>query len=145
MIISIDESGIHRQNGFSIIALICVNDAQTLTELNSQIENLEKSIGTTSFHWANKGRPFRRDFVVGLNDLHFTIRLAQISNPVKFDIVLGEVLPYLIPERKLEHLFIDGKKHKHYVRTLKKVLRDKGITVKKLKTVNDEAYPSILV
>jgi hypothetical protein len=93
----------------------------------------------------SKGWPFRRDFVSGLSRLPFTVRLAQINNPIRLDQSLEEVLPYLMPERNLERLFIDGKKHKQYARTLKKILRDKGITVKKLKTVSDESYPSIRV
>jgi hypothetical protein len=116
-----------------------------LADLDRQIEELEKVIGTTSFHWAVKGWPFRRDFVNGLKDLDFTIRLAQLNNPIKLDQTLEEVLPYLMPERNIERLFIDGKKHKQYARTLKKVLRDKGVTVKKLKTVNDGSYPSIRI
>ena len=145
MIISIDESGIHRQDGFSVIALVCIADSDALAELHSHIEQLEKAIGTTHFHWAVKGWPFRRDFIQGLTKLHFTVRLAQIANPIRLDGALEEVLPYLIPERHIERLFIDGKKRREYVHALKKVLRDKGITVKKLRTVNDEAYPAIRI
>lgn len=73
------------------------------------------------------------------------MRLVQIANPIQLDIALEEVLPYLLPERHIERLFIDGKKHREYAHALKKMLRDKGITVKKLRTVNDEAYPTIRV
>ncbi len=145
MIISIDESGTHKSDGFTIIVLVCVADSNALHELNSRIEHLEQAIGTTSFHWATKGWPFRHDFVQGLGKLPFTVRLAQIANPVKLDRALEEVLPYLISERHIERLFIDGKKHREYTRAFKKVLRDKGITVKKLRTVDDKAYPTIRV
>lgn len=50
-----------------------------------------------------------------------------------------------MPERSLERLHIDGKKGKNYERILKKLLRDKGITVKKLRTVNDMSYPCIRI
>ena len=145
MIISIDESGTHRQSGHSIVALICITSSDTLEELDQQVVDLEKSIGTTNFHWAYKGWPFRRDFINGLAKLNFSVRLVQLPNPVKLDQAIAETLPYLIPERNIERLLIDGKKHKQYSRTLKKVLRDKSITVKKIKTVNDDAYPTIRI
>lgn len=145
MLIFIDESGIHRQTGCSVIALICVANVVTLAKLDKQVEKLEKAIGTTSFHWAGKGWPFRRDFVAGLVDLEFSVRLVQLDNPIKLEEALEETLLYLIPERNIERLFIDGKKHKKYARALKKLLRDKGITVRKVKTVNDEAYPTIRI
>lgn len=145
MIIAIDESGIHKPDGFSIIALVCVADSSSLHELNSRVEHLETTIGSTNFHWAVKGWPFHHDFVQGLGKRPFTVRLAQIANPIQLDRTLEEVLPYLISERHIEQLFIDGKKQKDYARALKKVFRDKGITVKKLHTVNDAAYPVIRV
>lgn len=145
MFISIDESGTHKQDGLSVIVLVCVEDSATLHDLNSRVEHLEKAIGTTNFHWAAKGWPFRRDFVQGLVTLPMRVRLAQLTNPIRLDRTLEEVLPYLISERHVEQVFIDGKKHKQYARTLKKVLRDKNISVKKLRTVNDAAYPTVRV
>lgn len=40
---------------------------------------------------------------------------------------------------------IDGKKPKWYARKMKKVLRDKNISVRKLKTVHDTEYAGIRV
>ena len=51
----------------------------------------------------------------------------------------------LLTETKLTTIFIDGKKSRRYERRMKKVLRDKGISTKKLKTVNDEGYAGIRV
>jgi hypothetical protein len=143
MVILIDESGTHRQDGFSVIALVCLESAARLDGFDKQIETIEEFIGTKSFHWADRGWPFRRDFIKELARLNFTIRIAQLANPVQLDRSLEEILPFLIPERAIEQMFIDGKKPKAYGRAVKKVLRDKGITVKKLKTVNDQSYPGI--
>ena len=52
-------------------------------------------------------------------------------------------MQHLVVERNILSLIIDGKKGKSYERKFKKVLRDKGISVKKLKTANDEAYPAL--
>lgn len=145
MIIAIDESGTHRQSGYSVIALVCVMSSDALNKLDCGVIELEKTIGITSFHWAYKGWPFRRDFIKGLNKFDFSIRLVQLNNPTKLNDAMAETLPYIISEQNIECLFIDGKKPKQYERMLKKVLRDKNITIKKIKTVNDTAYPSIRV
>ena len=145
MLVFVDESGTHRQHGYSVIALICVADSQTMEELDKDVLMIERVIGTTDFHWAYKGWPFRREFIQGIAKLTFTIRLAQLTNPIKLDQELINTLPYLLPERNLERLFIDGKKGKNYERSLKKLLRDRDITVKKLRTVNDAAFPCIRI
>lgn len=145
MLVFIDESGTHRQSGYSVIALVCVSNTDALERLNDNVLSLEQAIGTTYFHWADRGWPFRREFVQGIAKLDFTIRLAQLTNPIKLDQSLVDTLPYLLPERTIDRLFVDGKKSKQYVRTLKKLLRDKGISVKKLKTVNDTSYPAIRI
>ena len=46
-------------------------------------------------------------------------------------------------ERHISQITIDGHKPKHYIHQLKKVLRDKNISVKKIRAVNDEAYPLV--
>ena len=145
MLVFIDESGIHRKSGYSVIALVCITDAAALEKVDEQVLELEQTMGTRYFHWADRGWPFRREFVQGIAKLDFTIRLARLTNPIKLDQSLVDILPYLLPERAIERLFIDGKKSKQYVRTLKRLLRDKGISVKKLRTVNDVSYPGIRV
>ena len=40
-------------------------------------------------------------------------------------------------------MIIDGRKPQYYIHQLKKILRDKGTSVKKIRTVNDEAYPLV--
>ena len=52
-------------------------------------------------------------------------------------------MKYLIIERKIKKIIIDGKKPKWYERKIKKVLRDRGVSVKKLRTLYDEASPGL--
>lgn len=54
-------------------------------------------------------------------------------------------LQHLVIEKNISAIIIDGKKKKSYERKLKKVLRDKGISIKKLKTGNDESYPALRI
>lgn len=47
---------------------------------------------------------------------------------------LERVLTHMLIERAITNIIIDGKKPKWYERRLKKILRDKGISVRKLRT-----------
>lgn len=44
---------------------------------------------------------------------------------------------------KFKAIYVDGKKPRWVELRLKKVLRDKGISVKKLRTFNDESSPGL--
>lgn len=46
-------------------------------------------------------------------------------------------------EKNFKAIYVDGKKPRWVELRLKKVLRDKGISVKKLKTLRDESSPGI--
>jgi len=75
----------------------------------------------------------------------FFVKIAIAKNPVQVDQVLRRVLEHMIVERNIKQIIIDGKKSKRYERVIKKILRDKGISVKKLKTVRDTQYAGIRV
>ncbi len=51
----------------------------------------------------------------------------------------------MIVERNIKQIIIDGKKLKRYERIIKKILRDKGVPVKKLKTGRDTQHAGIRV
>lgn len=142
MIISIDESGIHQQDGKSIIALVYVE--VTNCEATEQLVlNAEKTTGIQGFHWAHRNWRMRETFIQGIAKGDFRVKLAYITNPMVLDTALPEALQHLLVERHISQIFIDGDKPKHYIHQLKKVLRDKGISVKKIRAVNDEAYPLV--
>lgn len=65
--------------------------------------------------------------------------MGIFKNPAKIGEMTENVFQYLITEKNIEYVWIDGKQPKRYERRLKKVLRDKGISVKKLRTVRNEA------
>ena len=56
------------------------------------------------------------------------------KNPVKPEKMIEAVFRQLITEPNIAKIVIDGKKPRWYEQKLKKVLRDKGVAVKKLKT-----------
>jgi hypothetical protein len=52
---------------------------------------------------------------------------------------LEHCLQYLIIEKKIKKIILDGKKPKWYERRIKKILREKGVSIKKLRTLNDQS------
>lgn len=52
--------------------------------------------------------------------------------------MIETVFQHLITEKVIGGIFIDGKKPKWYENKLKKVLRDKAISVNKLRTIRNE-------
>ena len=144
MIISIDESGTHKQDGKSVIALVYI-EANDLEAMDKLVLKAEETAGISGFHWSHRNWQMRKSFVESIAKGDFRIKVAYVTNPIKLDKALEEALQHLIVERGISQILIDGDKPKQYTRQLKKVLRDKGITVKKIRTVNDEAYPVIRI
>ena len=70
-----------------------------------------------------------------MSGLSFTFKIGVFKNPVKIHEMTETIFQHLITEEKISSIYIDGKKPKWYERRLKKVLRDKRISVKKLRTV----------
>ena len=49
------------------------------------------------------------------------------------------------PEKDILSITIDGRKSRLYERHIKKVLGSKGLSIRKLKTANDQSYPVLRV
>src|SRR5258708_40367326 len=131
MIISIDESGIHQQDGKSVIALVyvAVENREAAEQL---VLNTEKTTGIQGFHWAHRNWRMREAFIQSIVKGDFRVKLAYITNPMVLDKALPEALQHLLVERPISQVIIDGQKPKRYIHQIKKVLRDKGISVKKI-------------
>jgi hypothetical protein len=69
--------------------------------------------------------------------------IAIFNNPISQTKALEWALQHLLIENNFRTIFIDGKKPRWVERRFKKVLRDKGITVKKLRTVRHDSSPCI--
>lgn len=141
MIIFIDESGIHRKDGKSLVALVYVV-VNNLENIEQSIERTEESLKISSFHWPRHIWKIRNKFLIPLLKENFEVKVSIIDNPFNQK-VFEESLTYLITERKIDKIIIDGKKPKWYVLRLKKVLREKGISVKKIRFGNDKSYPCL--
>lgn len=144
MYIFLDESGVDKQNGKSSIALVYIT-VDNLDILQNAVLKTEKIIGIKNFHWSYSTWKVRKLFIEEICKQDFKIKVALIKNPFLASSGYEYALQHLVVERNVMYLIIDGKKGKSYERKFKKVLRDKGISVKKLKTANDEAYPALRV
>ncbi|MCX6784213.1 MAG: DUF3800 domain-containing protein [candidate division WWE3 bacterium] len=137
MIAFIDESGTNKQDGHSTMAVVYVE------VINKEIFEKEfsiilKELNIQEFHWADQGWKVRRKFIERVINLNFFFKVAVFTNPSNPGKMLEIVFQHLIVEENIHFIFIDGKKPRRYENELKRVLRSKGITVKKLRTVRSE-------
>ncbi|MDE2188245.1 MAG: DUF3800 domain-containing protein [Patescibacteria group bacterium] len=140
MYIFLDESGTHKQSGNSSLVLVCVK-SEFVDELESAIIEIEQNLKIYPFHWSESLWPVREKFISILSKNNFTLRVAIIKNPFRAKYVYESILNKLLDGLRFDSLVIDGRKGKLYERKLKKILRDKGVTVRNLKTVKNDSFP----
>lgn len=137
MVIFIDESGTHKQSGHAANAVVYIT-LDDIEEVESQLRQIIADMDLKSFHWAEHGWKIREKFLKKVIKLEFKFKVGIFKNPVKTGEMTETVFQHLITEKDIELVWIDGKQPRWYERRLKKVLRDKGISVRKLRTVRDE-------
>ncbi len=142
MVIFIDESGIHKQTGHATSAVVYV-EVKDLEKFENKLKKIEADLRISFFHWAEERWFMKNKFLSRIFELDFTVKVAVFENPVKPDAMLEVVFQHLITEKNIAAIFIDGEKPKWYEHKLKKVLRDKGIAIKKLKTVRSKSEVGI--
>lgn len=142
MIVFIDESGIHKKIDHSTFTLAYIK-IDNYKKIESDIINIEKKLKIDSFHWANTVWDIKEKFIVEALKLNFTVKIAVIKNPIKPEKELEKVLDHTIIEKEIKEIYIDGKKPKWYERKIKFILRNKDISLRKLKTIKDEQSAGI--
>lgn len=143
MVIFIDESGTHKQSGHAANAIVYIK-ITNLEEVEQGLKEILKDLELDFFHWADHGWKVRNRFLKKIIRLNFTFKIGIFQNPIKTHEMTETVFGELITEKAIKNVFIDGKQPKWYERRLKKVLRDKGISVGKLRTIrNESSHPGI--
>lgn len=137
----IDESGVHAKDGNSFIAIVYI-EVENIEKLNKAIIETEKRLRISNFHWSKHIWKIRTDFVTVLIKKDYSVKIAIVANPFSKQKFLT-ALEGLITERKIKAVIIDGKKPRWYNLQIKKILRDKGISVKKIITGSDQSYPCL--
>lgn len=141
MIIFVDESGVHKQKGKSSVVLVYVM-VENVEKLEKSIIETEGELKITSFHWAKHIWKIRQAFIQTLQNEDFTVKAAIIQNPFS-NKQFEDAIEALLTERKINKMVIDGKKPKWYLLRLKKILRGRGISVKKIRVGNDKSFPCL--
>ena len=142
MYIFLDESGVHKQDGFSSVALAYVS-IKSLDELQRSVLATEQKLGIHSFRWSHSAWEVRKEFINAICKHNFSIKAVLIKNPFYDSQHYEYVLQHLIIEKNIHALIIDGKKGRAYELRLKKILRSKGISVNKLRSVSDTGYSAL--
>lgn len=144
MDVFVDESGIHKYLDHSVFALVYVvtKDREALEHL---VLEIEQACGIDDFHWADHGWKVREKFLRKISRLPFSVKIAIFQNPVRPAEALEWSLLHLLVEKGIDRIHIDGKQPRWVERKLKKVLRDKGISVGKLRTDRHRSSPGIRV
>ena len=141
----IDESGVQLKTGHSTVALVLI-EAENLPQIDEAIKAVEAKIGPKTFHWSKMRWDVRLLAFRELQKLPFTFHIAVFTNPTSnADEAIAETLGRLLLAQTIESIYVDGRKSRSYESKLKSTLRKSGITTRKLKTVNDEAFPAIRI
>jgi len=145
MIIFIDESGTHKQIDHATIVLVYVEIAN-LDQFEKSVIKIEKQLGIRYFHWTDERWTTREKFIEKILPLDFDLKVAILDNPIKLSQSMEEALRHLVVEKDIKKIMIDGRKPRWYNQKIKKVLRDKGVSVKKIRTVGkDESSSGIRI
>lgn len=138
MIIFIDESGTHKESGLSVNALVYIKSKE-LESIEDDIRSLLVDLKLESFHWTDHGWKVKKKFLKKIFKLNFEFKIGVFKNPIKTNEMLETIFRNLINEMAIERVWIDGRLPRWYERHLKKVLRDKDISIKKLRTVKNDS------
>ena len=143
MYIFLDESGIHKKEGKSSVALIYIS-ASNMDLVQNAVIDIEKKLDIEYFHWAKDVWSIRKKFIDYICQYDFLIKVALIRNPFYGNEEYEHIIQCLVTE-DVKVLVIDGKKSKTYEQKLKKVLRNKSVFISRLKTARNEAFPALRI
>ncbi len=137
MHIFIDESGIHKKVDHSSFALVYI-EIDNFEKIEKRIIEIERELNIEKFHWSEIAWKFKEKFIKEALKLDFKVKLAIIKNPVNPAKELERILSHMAIEKKISCIYIDGKKPKWYGLKIKKVLRDRGVSARKVKMIKDD-------
>lgn len=142
MYIFIDESGVHKQIDHSTFALAYI-EVENYEFIEEQVKRIERKLNINCFHWSETVKGVKEKFLEEALKLDFRVKIAVIQNPINPVKELERILSHMIIEKNIKNIYIDGKKPKWYERDIKKILRMRGVPIRKLKTVKDSQFAGI--
>jgi hypothetical protein len=144
MLVFIDESGIHKENGHSVFAFVYIV-VKNYPQFERDIIQLEKELRIEKFHWSETSWAVREKFFARLILMEFEVKVGIVENPIRPEKEFERLLLHMLVENKIQAVYIDGEKPKQYAKRIKKVLRDRGSSVRKLRMIHDEQSAGIRV
>jgi len=141
MLIFIDESSVHKREGRSSVVLVYIA-IDDVAKIEKAVIKAERKLRIENFHWAQHIWKIRSNFIELLMAEKFFVKAAIIKNPFSEKDFEG-ALEALLIEKCIRKVVIDGRKPKWYAQRIKKALRDRGISVRKIVSGNDKAFPCL--
>lgn len=142
MYVFIDESGIHKKDGYSSVVFVCVM-VENLIALEKAVFEAEMNFGL--FHWTHSSWASRQGFIKRVCKEEFFVKIILVQNPFYEGVFYEDIFKNVFTETNMRAVVIDGKKSKSYEQKIKKILRRNGVSTKKLRTGNDENFPILRV
>lgn len=145
MNVYIDESGIQFKDGHSVFAIVFV-EQQHEQMLAQGVDKLTQQVRATSLHWSKMGKRVKAKVVPALSGLPFKYAIVIVPNPLKnTESALGASMSEILSRMNINALIIDGTWSKRQVSQFKRVLKNGGTKVEKLRGGNDKAYPGLIL
>jgi len=91
--------------------------------IEKTIESAERELKLNFFHWSETTWKVKEEFIKRVIDLDFKLKIAVVINPINPSAELERILNHLIVERKIDTIFIDGKKPRWYERKIVSIFR----------------------
>ena len=144
MQIFIDESGIHKTAGLSVVMMVVVPNS-FVDKFGHFIETVESDLRIGPFHWSSQGWRIKKSFLRKIFTAEITqkmtVEVTIKSNPLYYYDFLSESIAILLDYKDMKNLIFDGQKSHSYERRIKKILRTHGISTKILSIQRDESSP----
>jgi len=106
--IFVDESGIHKQTGYAVLALVYV-PFEALAAVEAAVMEIEQGLGVAAFHWSDQRWKFRKRFLERVCTCEFSVKLAVCPNPPREAQWRERALQHLVVEKHIARVAIDGR------------------------------------
>ena len=142
-IIYIDESNIFSKSGNSVYVAVYIKFLYK-DNIVQKINDIEKHLKISHVHWSDMSWKLRIKFAELIKSLDFVCRVVIYKNPIIQERILENFLPKVITvEDELFKIIIDGNKGTNYGLKLKRLLKNKRLSVPRVIFMNDKNEPGI--
>lgn len=136
--IYIDESGIIAKDGHSVYVLVYI-DYLNESRIGEKIFKIEKDLKISHIHWVSMSNKVRIRVSKKIRHIDFSCEYVVYKNPISQRTALQNVLIELLKsQNKIFKIIIDGESSRKNENALKSVLKNRGIKVYNIVSINDK-------